>query len=561
MTAGEEPWTYAEFANEVVSSRTHASEDGKVSPRSVSNWCNSRSLPAEIEPILRALFGPFRGRGEAREALRSAFMAARAEVIKQAKPRPAGPAWAARDDHVAIDRSSRPTDRLAAADPVRQQIQSVICDFATKLVDPAKRLTNTRTWGDLSETAAAFATSVTGDPLAMPERLGVAYANLLRLGGFLETDIRVQRDPAAVDGPLDADIQGLLTALVRTAAPWLRGFPTVAAWDDAAGKALARPDLFQPVGEFVRIARAHEAISAQDATEMILLAKAADVTGYQGQKAGNRAVGGAMNLMLAAAEIFATFLSGAKASDYAKRSLLVQRVGAMLAAAEAEVTAFAETLPHDLRQALRALIHEGRQLGELTPASSDGDLQIPDDFEHLAREMILSGQTPPSAWLPFIRELDLSWGESVNLNLLSGLTALQSLDLSETEVGDLSPLSELGTLRVLSLAKADVTDLSTLSGLIFLKDLDLSEATVSDLSPLWDLASLEDLNLSETEVEDLSPLSGLTALQSLDLTDTPVRDLSPLSGLPNLRILTVIGTRVINWPLSAQTRVIKDVGV
>jgi hypothetical protein len=55
---------------------------------------------------------------------------------------------------------------------------------------------------------------------------------------------------------------------VRPAAPWLRGFPTVARWDDEAGKALVRASLFQPARDLTRIARERQAIPQRDATEM-----------------------------------------------------------------------------------------------------------------------------------------------------------------------------------------------------------------------------------------------------------------------------------------------------
>jgi hypothetical protein len=76
-----EPRTYEKFAKGVPSSRTHAREDGKVSPRAVSNWCKGSSLPTEIEPILRVLFGPVKEGNEDRETLRAAFLAARQEVF------------------------------------------------------------------------------------------------------------------------------------------------------------------------------------------------------------------------------------------------------------------------------------------------------------------------------------------------------------------------------------------------------------------------------------------------------------------------------------------------
>lgn len=359
-TVEGEPWTFVEFSGEISAARDNKS----VSERSVSNWCRGKSLPTEIEPILRVLFGPSASNrhAEARGQLRVEYLKARAELIQRTKPEPAGTRWVARDDQFIMDRMARPTDRRAAQNPLQQQLQVAIRWFTTDLLDPANRLANSRTWSHLSQTVAAFHSVVSDDPLRMPERLGDAYALLLRLGRFLETDNRVRLDPAALDDPLDPDIHGLLTDLVRTAAPWLRGFPSVAAWDDEAGKALVRADLFRTARDFTRIARDQQAISAQDAAEVESLAEAADGANFQGQKAGIRAVSDTKNLILATAGTVAAFLSGAVASDSAAGSLLVRRAGATLTAAEEQMERFADTWPDDLRQALSAILAEARQL-------------------------------------------------------------------------------------------------------------------------------------------------------------------------------------------------------
>lgn len=182
-TAAGEPWGYAAFAAEVPSSRAN----DFVSPRSVSNWCNGRSLPAEIEPILRALFGPSLSNRHAgaRAELLDAFRAARSEkhavVIARTKPDPAGSRWVVEGNEFIQDRTARSTDKRAAADPLRRQLQMAIRNMAAELIDPTARLSNSRAWGRLSATAAAFHAVVEGDPLRMPERLGDAYALLLRL--------------------------------------------------------------------------------------------------------------------------------------------------------------------------------------------------------------------------------------------------------------------------------------------------------------------------------------------------------------------------------------------
>jgi hypothetical protein len=307
---------------------------------------------------------------------------------------------------------------------------------------------------------------------------------------------------------------------VRTAAPWLRGFPTVATWDDAAGRALVRADLFQPARDFTRIARTQRTISERDAAEMELLAEAADVGDYQGQKAGNRTVGSAKNLLIAAAGTIAQSLSGDVASDFGSQSRLVQRAGATLSEAEAQVEAFAATLPDDLSQALRALVQEGRRLGESAPRKMpSGDEAQAEafsapfplvsahahdihDIESQARAMILEGRAPPIGWRPLIRSLDFFATTLGSLEPLAGLIALQRLNLSRTRVSDLSPLTGLTALEHLILRRTQVSDLSPVAELTALQHLDLTVGRDKEVG---------------TEIRHLSPLAGLTALQHLDL--------------------------------------------
>jgi hypothetical protein len=462
-------------------------------------------LPTEIEPILRALFGPrsqepARDRhGKVRETLSEAFRAARAErnalVTARAKPDPAGGRWVAQEEKFAKDRTARATDKRAAADPLRQQLQIAIRNFAIQLTDRTKRLANSRTWSGISATAAAFCIVINGDPLEVTEKLGEAYALLLRLGRFLETDIRLQRDPARSEEPLDHDIHGLLTDLVRTAAPWLRGFPTVAAWDDAAGKALVRADLFQPAQDFIRIARQEQSISERDAAEVEVLAGASAGQGYQGQKAGTRAVGDVKNLILVMAATFAAFLSESDASDFAKQSLLVQRAKATLAVAKLQVEAFGATMSDDLRHALDSLVKESKGMEERSAVARlqpSPRLSVPDDVEARAQAMIIEGRAPPSEWCPFIRNLQFVRVELVDsLKPLAGLTALQSLDLNDTRVSDVTSLAGLTALQALYLRNTQVSDLTPLAGLTALEFLDLGTTQVSDVASLAGLAALQ----------------------------------------------------------------------
>ena len=133
-SAAGEPWKYAEFAAEVPSSRVN---NDFVSPGSVANWCKSKSLPTEINPILRALFGPISsGRHDlSREELREAFSAARAEknaaVIARAKPDAAVGRRVPRNEQPVLDRTRRAHGKDRILDPLRQQLETATAQVSS----------------------------------------------------------------------------------------------------------------------------------------------------------------------------------------------------------------------------------------------------------------------------------------------------------------------------------------------------------------------------------------------------------------------------------------------
>ena len=209
-----------------------------------------------------------------------------------------------------------------------------------------------------------------------------------------------------------------LSELVELAAPWLRGFPTVAAWDDAAGRTLVRADLFQPARNFARTARAKDTIAERDAAEIESLAEAADAVDFLGQKAGNRLVGDAWNLLLALAAVRAAARTG---SGIDPNALLARRAGATLQASKGDATQLAASRPGDLREALRTLAEEGPFPREDLHASTH-DAAMPEDVEDRAQDMILKGRAPPAEWRPGIRHLDFSGTILDRLDLLTGLS-------------------------------------------------------------------------------------------------------------------------------------------
>jgi hypothetical protein len=553
--------TYAMLARALPSPRERS--DGRAAANTVSNWCKGTALPTEIEPLLRVLFGADRDKeAQAREALRAAFNAAVAErhgaVISGASPASAAVSWtvAADNDRFVHDPAAEPSDEAAAAFPLQQQLQNAIRRMAAELAEMTAvrrdRFGNYATWKRLPDVASAFHQLVEREPSEIPWHLGDAYGFMLELAGFLEADMRLQKDPMASDPPLDADIHRPLSTMVQTAAPWLRGYPTVARLDDEAGRLLARPQLFQNAQEFARVAQGRGVIGADDAGRIDALAQLARLSRDDlARKSGSHAVADVYNLMLAVAELAAAALAGALP---AARAGLARRSGRALADAQQDVSALAEASQSDLRQALQALAAEGRQLEQSEPAvlREASDPPVPEDVEGRARDMILRGEAPPVHWRPAIRRLNFHETSLADFRPLTGLTGLQVLDLSRAAVGDLSALAGLTGLQTLDLSESTVSDLPALAGLTRLQALDLSNTQVSDLSVLAGLTGLQTLDLAGTQVSDLSPLAGLTGLQKLSLGSAQAGSLSMLAELAGLRSLFLVATEVSDLSVLAE---------
>ena len=226
----------------------------------------------------------------------------------------------------------------------------------------------------------------------------------------------------------------------------------------------------------------------------------------------------------------AAFLVSATASDFSTRSDLVKRVSGFISETTNPIEKLIIDLPSDIRFAFATLIEQLK----INPPGGSGPhvlLDEPDsaipvesrksrdsrdiDVDAEAARFILSGESPPVTWRPFIRQLNLSGRKNFEATtLITGLTNLQILNLRGTRVSDVAPLS----------------------GLTSLESVDLVNTRVTDIAPLAGLTSLRSLDLRGTPVENVTPLAKLTNLQSLDLKGTRVRDVKPLSDLKHLTI-------------------------
>jgi tetratricopeptide (TPR) repeat protein len=360
-----EPWTYADFAAELPGRRNAAS----ASERNVSNWCRGHAVPTAIDPILRALFGPESSsrHATARTELRDAFVAARNLArLQAAPPDPVAMAWEERDGRLALRVGAPPSDADALNDPFVRSMHPQVTAKAKALLDPAARLRNSRGWEGLAPATERLHAALCCDTDGIVPQLAALYSAMLELGSFYEQHNGVQ--PGHSLDPLAPDVARPLSDLLRTGAPWLRQFETIRRQDDAAGAFLTRRELFEPARQFLRTAHAHDLVSTEDRQSVDALLDAGARGDFVGQKAANRAVATVTALARAGTLAVATFLAGAVSSDFATKSVLVQRAGDVLRDGEQHALALAAPLQSDLQVAIT------ETLSGLRPTPADQQL-------------------------------------------------------------------------------------------------------------------------------------------------------------------------------------------
>jgi hypothetical protein len=449
---------------------------------------------------------------------------------------PVGARWVERAENIAMDPAGDESDAEAAARPVMQQLHAGIVRSAKQFLPLAIRLDNSPGWQGISAAAKELLENVDCDTGSVHFKLGFIYEAALALASFIEQDNRFQREPDAVGSPLDPEVRRSLGHLVGTAAPWLRGFPTINALDDAAGEFLTKNELLGPSAEVLDAARSIKLISAEDAVRVAVLMGAAERGEFQGKKASTRVVGSTRNLLFAGVRIVAACYFGATASDFATKSDLVKRAGSFISETTRPIEKLLIDLPSDIRFAFATLVehlkanplgggHQNLPLDQPDPAipmaiGKARDSEGQDiDVDREAGQFILEGDPPPETWRPFIRQINLSGRKNFETTgLLAGLT----------------------NLRVLNLRGTRVTNLAPLAGLTNLESIDLVNTRVSDISPLAALTNLRSIDLRGTPVESVAALAALASLESLDLKGTRVRDVAALS---HLKHLTVRGLR------------------
>ena len=286
----------------------------------------------------------------------AAATAAIAAAIQRLEQSPLGAQFDPDNDSLTIRKVAVGEDDEVASRTLTAQLHSEVRRKVGSFAPQARRLDNTPGWagiGGLCERLSDLLERPTQD---VPQVIGLIYSSTLELGSFLEFDRELRQSPGASADPLEAGTRRGLDDLVRTLAPWVRLFPTAQQADDATGQFLAHAPLMPTAEVTVEMARKTYVLRAGDAAVLQGLLDAARRGENVGNRAGARGVASIRNMLVAVACAAGTLYVDAIASDFATKSVLARRAGTFLAAAEAEVLAFAEGLPADFRLAIEGLL-------------------------------------------------------------------------------------------------------------------------------------------------------------------------------------------------------------
>lgn len=338
------------------------------------------------------------------------------QTLKAAKLPPDSVIYAETETGFAIVQGQA-TDAAVAAQPATAQRHRNVIAKIEDLIDACgTRLDNQRSWRRLPQIAKRALEAANRPTIELPDALVDLYDHTVSLGSYVSQDDAIGADKNASDAPLDHDIRRALVDFISSASPWLRSFPSVLAADDARREFLTRPELFEPIRstlpaarEFLEIAGKEGVLSPEDAARATLPIETAGRGGVLGEKAGYRGHGNALGLLTRAATVSIVsligFYSGAIASDFATKSVRVQRAGSFLARAEGQALQLAASAPDDLRIALENVlkINRLRQEGDpppqtpaIMPADSSKSFRPP--LEPLARWREPIPGLPEEAW-------------------------------------------------------------------------------------------------------------------------------------------------------------------
>ncbi|MGP0060796.1 MAG: hypothetical protein ACLPID_16065 [Beijerinckiaceae bacterium] len=320
--------------------------------------------PASLE-IVRPVAEPvaqLSARGTSRQVTDSSSTVAPprpwAESLTASINIPLGNIWTRSGDQLTIEPSGTESDVTAALDPPVKQLHEAIRRKANAFAATQTNIDERHGWEGFDSAFSRFTAAIDVDTAVIPGRIATVYDAIVELGSFLEQDNDLRSRTQGNVTPLDPTTRRALIDLIRTAAPWVRRFPTARAFDDDTGAFLLRKELWEPAHLAAKGAQSVGLISAEDRNLLEGLLSAIARNGLPAHKSGVRGIQSMKTLIVTAAYFVAGFYVNSISSDFANRSELVKRAGQFLVAKEEQVRKIVSDLPSDFQLALSSLLDE-----------------------------------------------------------------------------------------------------------------------------------------------------------------------------------------------------------
>ena len=286
------------------------------------------------------------------------------KIIARRMPPPQqrpGVQWVEHGDKLVIASEADATDLAAAEKPLVRQLHAAVRQKVERLAPLLNSIDESLGWSGFDEAFDLFRAAVEGETAQVSERIGMLYSATISLGTFLEFDNELHQKPQDFKNvqPLDPDQRRAFMDLIRTAAPWVRQFPTAAALDDEAGKLLTKLASVEVAARLADRALQAVLITKEDHAHLHALLASGKLSGTPAEKARGRGVVSLRNL-LSATCVVASLAGGALGPSVVDKSESLQAATTWIAENIDDLTALVSDLPEDIRLTMLDIIEDFR---------------------------------------------------------------------------------------------------------------------------------------------------------------------------------------------------------
>lgn len=283
-------------------------------------------------------------------------------LLKAAQQMSLGSLWLEnKQDQISPDFSEHIDDIAIAAESTSCQLHSGIIRRLNEFDQVAQEIEEILGWGGFVASFERFKKAIDCETSDIPAKLGEVYETTIDFAKFIEQDNWIRSNGGGNISPLDPVRRRQFESIIELTAPWIRRFPTARQLDDDLGAFLGNlPDKMLS-SQLAQAAGDAELISKDDRELLQSLLSAFEANGPLYEKAVTRGTHNVQTLTYKAAAVVIAFYSGAIASDFSTKSVLVSRAGEYLVTGEELILKHLESVPADIRQAVLSAIERSKQ--------------------------------------------------------------------------------------------------------------------------------------------------------------------------------------------------------